>query len=41
MSVGVRPFPASPPIVPLIPEIDFINATILNYGTKITITSYS
>jgi hypothetical protein len=28
MSIGLSPSPGLPPIVPLIPEIDFINVTV-------------
>jgi hypothetical protein len=35
MSMGVRALPVFPPIVPLIPEIDFINATRLIFDAKI------
>jgi hypothetical protein len=36
MSNGERPSPTSPPIVPLIPEIDFINVIIVQFmATKI------
>jgi hypothetical protein len=31
MSKGVNPSPAAPPMVPRIPEIDFIKVNVLNY----------
>ena len=34
MSTGVNPAPGFPPIVPLIPEIDFINATTYFLDSK-------
>jgi len=38
ISNGVKPSPAAPPMVPRIPEIDFIKVNVLNYlNAKLTI----
>jgi hypothetical protein len=31
ISMGVRPSPAAPPMVPLMPEMDLINVTVLYF----------
>jgi hypothetical protein len=40
MSMGVRLFPINPPMIPLVPDMDFIKVTFPDFAAKIQNSRY-